>query len=30
MKAGIPYAGFVVAALGRRELRMLVIGLPAR
>jgi signal peptidase len=26
---GVPYAGFAVAALGRRDLRMLVIGLPA-
>ena len=29
VKLGIPYAGFAVAALGRRDLRMLVIGLPA-
>ncbi len=29
VKAGIPYAGFVVAALSRRELRMLVVGVPA-
>jgi signal peptidase len=29
VKAGIPYAGFVVAALGRRDLRMLVVGVPA-
>lgn len=29
VKAGIPYAGFAVAALGRRDLRMLVVGVPA-
>ena len=29
VKAGIPYAGFVVAALSKRELRMLVVGVPA-
>jgi signal peptidase len=29
VKAGIPYAGFAVAALSRRDLRMLVIGGPA-
>ena len=28
VKAGIPYAGFVVAALSRRDLRMLVVGVP--
>ena len=29
VRAGVPYAGFAVAALGRRDLRMLIIGLPA-
>jgi signal peptidase len=29
VKVGIPYAGFVLAALSQRELRMLVVGLPA-
>jgi signal peptidase I len=29
VKAGIPYVGFAVAALSRRDLRMLVVGLPA-
>src|SRR4051812_13736134 len=29
VRAGIPYAGFVLAALSRRDLRMLVVGLPA-
>jgi signal peptidase I len=29
VRAGIPYAGFVIAALSRRELRMLVVGVPA-
>jgi signal peptidase I len=29
VKVGIPYAGFVLAALSKRELRMLVVGLPA-
>jgi signal peptidase len=25
----VPYVGFALAALGRRDLRMLIIGLPA-
>ena len=29
VRAGVPYAGFALAALGRRDLRMLIIGLPA-
>jgi signal peptidase I len=29
VRAGIPYAGFVLAALSRRDLRMLVVGVPA-
>jgi signal peptidase len=29
VKAGIPYAGFAVAALSDRRLRMLIVGLPA-
>ena len=29
VKAGIPYAGFVLSALSRRDLRLLVVGLPA-
>ena len=29
VRAGIPYAGFALAALSRRDLRMLVVGLPA-
>jgi signal peptidase I len=29
VRAGIPYAGFAVAALSRRDLRMIVVGLPA-
>jgi signal peptidase I len=29
VKAGIPYVGFAVAALSRRDLRMLVVGVPA-
>lgn len=29
VKLGIPYAGFAVAALSRRDLRMLVVGVPA-
>ena len=29
VRAGIPYAGFVLAALSRRDIRMLVVGLPA-
>jgi signal peptidase I len=28
-RAGIPYAGFALSALGRRDVRMAVIGLPA-
>ena len=28
-RAGVPYAGFVLSALGRRDVRMAVIGLPA-
>jgi signal peptidase len=29
VRVGIPYAGFVLAALSRRDLRMLVVGVPA-
>ena len=29
VKVGVPYIGFALAALGRRELRMLIVGLPA-
>ena len=29
MRAGVPYVGFALAALGRRDLRMLIVGLPA-
>jgi signal peptidase I len=29
VRVGIPYAGFALAALGRRDLRMLVVGVPA-
>jgi signal peptidase I len=29
VRFGVPYAGFVVAALSRRDLRMLIVGLPA-
>jgi signal peptidase len=29
VRAGIPYAGFVLAALSRRDVRMLAVGLPA-
>ena len=29
VRAGLPYAGFVLAALSRRDLRMLVVGVPA-
>jgi signal peptidase len=29
VRAGIPYAGFAVAALSRRDLRMLLVGVPA-
>jgi signal peptidase I len=28
-RAGVPYAGFVLSALGRRDVRMAVIALPA-
>jgi signal peptidase len=29
VKVGIPYAGYALAALGRRDVRMAVIALPA-
>ena len=29
VRVGVPYAGFALAALGRRDLRMLIIGVPA-
>jgi len=29
VRVGIPYAGFALAALSRRDIRMLVVGLPA-
>src|SRR5215207_4720937 len=29
VKAGIPHVGFVLAALAKRELRMLIVGFPA-
>ena len=29
VRAGVPYIGFAIAALGRRDLRMLIVGLPA-
>lgn len=29
VRVGIPYAGFVLAALSRRDLRMLIVGVPA-
>ena len=29
VRAGIPYAGFAVAALGKRDLRILLVGVPA-
>ena len=29
VRLGVPYAGFAVAALGRRELRILIVGVPA-
>ena len=29
MRAGIPYAGFAIAALSDRRARMIVVGLPA-
>ena len=29
VRLGVPYAGFALAALGRRELRILIVGVPA-
>jgi hypothetical protein len=29
VRAGVPKIGFALAALGRRDLRVLIIGLPA-
>jgi signal peptidase I len=29
VRVGVPYAGFALAALGRRDLRMLIVGVPA-
>ena len=29
VRAGVPYVGFALAALGKRDLRMLIVGLPA-
>lgn len=29
VRAGVPYVGFAIAALGEREWRMLIVGLPA-
>jgi len=29
VRAGVPYAGFALAALGRRDLRILIVGVPA-
>ena len=29
VRAGVPYVGFALAALGRRDLRLLLVGLPA-
>ena len=29
MRASVPYAGFALAALSDRRLRMLVVGVPA-
>ena len=29
VRAGVPYVGFALAALGRRDLRLLIVGLPA-
>ena len=29
VKLGVPYAGFALAALGRRDLRILIVGVPA-
>jgi signal peptidase I len=29
VRVGVPYVGFALAALGKRDLRMLIVGLPA-
>ena len=29
VRAGVPYVGFALAALGRRDLRILIVGFPA-
>ncbi len=29
MRVGVPYVGFALAALGKRDLRLLLVGLPA-
>jgi signal peptidase len=29
VRAGVPYMGFALAALGKRDLRILIVGLPA-
>jgi signal peptidase I len=29
VRVGVPYVGFALAALGRRDLRLLIVGLPA-
>ena len=29
VRAGVPYVGFALAALGKRDLRILIVGLPA-
>jgi len=29
VRAGVPYAGYVLMALGRRDVRMILIALPA-
>ena len=29
VRAGVPYVGFALAALGRRDLRLLIVGFPA-
>ena len=29
VRLGVPYAGFALAALGRRDLRILIVGFPA-
>jgi signal peptidase len=29
VRAGVPYVGFALAALGRRDLRILIVGVPA-